>query len=572
MTASRGDALAPLARLERLKTTYGEGCGAAKRSLLATLERRRLPEPEDVLRLHECLCFLRAYPDDASLLEVVERMLERFDARADLRRNRRWLEQTGIAGTLLQYPYYWSTARWLARRWPERITVDWDWWDPAKQQRLVKEGLPLLVTYSETPGLDMEELAAREWVARLAGARETDGAFLVRRFERLPGDDATREGLYDGFDIPMILSAGPDTPSRSRAHRPGSPVVFRSKPLDRARPDLRREVLRPPLAVRPVPPLEADRLIDLTREAMVTRLRDLYGFLHADRHDVRVVELGDGLQFVCFGIVPERRLVLEALHGFLTLQNGVPIGYVLTSSLFGSTEIAYNVFETFRSGEAARVFGRVLGTARHLFGARSFSIDSYQLGGYDNDEGLRSGAWWFYYKLGFRPRDPEVRRVVRAELAAMAERPEHRSSVRTLRRLAAKPLFWEPGRAAGPALGAVPVGNVGLRVSALLASRFGSERERGLDACAREAAERLGVRSMRRWSRGERLWWRRWSPLLLLLPGVERWSAAARRALVEVARAKGGPTEIEFVRRFDAHPRLGKAILALAEPAGPPKR
>ena len=53
----------------------------------------------------------------------------------------------------------------------------------------------------------------------------------------------------------------------------------------------------------------------------------------------------------------------------------------------------------------------------HLFGARAFSIDPYQLG-HDNREGLLSGAWWFYYKLGFRPYDPEVRRVLRGEFAS----------------------------------------------------------------------------------------------------------------------------------------------------------
>ena len=65
-------------------------------------------------------------------------------------------------------------------------------------------------------------------------------------------------------------------------------------------------------------------------------------------------------------------------------------------------------------------------------------------------------------------------------------------------------------------------------------------------------------------SAGERLAWERWSPLVLILPGVERWSAADRRALVRVVRAKGGRRESEFLRRFDRHPRLDQALLELA--------
>ena len=39
---------------------------------------------------------------------------------------------------------------------------------------------------------------------------------------------------------------------------------------------------------------------------------------------------------------------------------------------------------------------------------------------------------------------------------------------------------------------------------------------------------------------------------------------ADERALVDVIRAKGGRRESDFVARFDAHPRLGAAIAALA--------
>ncbi len=50
-----------------------------------------------------------------------------------------------------------------------------------------------------------------------------------------------------------------------------------------------------------------------------------------------------------------------------------------------------------------------------------------------------------------------------------------------------------------------------------------------------------------------------------MLPGVQRWTAAEKRALVAVVRAKGGRRESDFVRRFDAHRRLRRAIVSLAQ-------
>ena len=60
-----------LRRLEVAALSYGPGCSATKRDLLRSLERRRLTTAREVLRLHETLCFLRAYPDDRELLETV---------------------------------------------------------------------------------------------------------------------------------------------------------------------------------------------------------------------------------------------------------------------------------------------------------------------------------------------------------------------------------------------------------------------------------------------------------------------------------------------------------------------
>jgi hypothetical protein len=295
---------------------------------------------------------------------------------------------------------------------------------------------------------------------------------------------------------------------------------------------------------------------------MVTRSRDLDVFANADPRDVRLVDCGDGLQFACIGARPERRLLLESVYGFLTMKNGVPIGYVLTGALFNSAEVAYNVFDTYRGAEAGHVYGRVLAMTRRLFGAESFSVDPYQLG-HHNAEGLGSGAWWFYYKFGFRAHDPGVRRVAREELRKMKRNPAHRSSLATLKKLVVAPVFWHRGKKRADVLGRFPLGKVGLKVTAYLSERFGGRRKDGEKVCVEEAARLLGVRSMRGFSPGERIAWRRWAPLVMILPGIERWSASDRRELVRVIRAKGGKRESDFVRLFDSHARLRRAIVRL---------
>jgi len=554
-----------LRELEALKAEFGNGTAARKAWLLGILEQASLKSAEEVRRLHEVAAFLRAHPDDRQVLRTVERLLRNFDQRADLRRYRRQLADSGIAGTSLNYSFYSATARRLAARWGRHLHVNWR--DSGPQSRL--EGrLALLASYAETPGLDEYYLPLKTWVARLKGPHETDAQFLLRRLGRVGASAAERDLLYDELELALTLESGPTTPSRTTAHFPRPKIHFQTAPLRRDRPDMRRELARKAPVIRAVSERDGAALIELARNAMVTRSRDLDAFIHGDPRDVRLIDCGDGLEFAAIGVVPERRLMLESVYGFLTLRNGVPTGYVLTSALFASSEIAYNVFDTWRGGEAGYVYGRVLAMTRAVFGSRDFTIFPYQLGGDGNAEGIKSGAWWFYQKLGFRPRDPAVHELMEKELARMARRPSHRSTPATLKTLAAENMYWYSGRPRDDVIGILPLHRVGLAITDYLAARFGSERERGERICAGEAARRCGVRGWQRWPAAERLWWTRWSPLILLLPGLEAWSAEDLHDLVRIVRAKGGRRETDFVRRFDAHRPLRRALLKLVASVG----
>jgi hypothetical protein len=341
-------------------------------------------------------------------------------------------------------------------------------------------------------------------------------------------------------------------------------VHFQRRSLQRQRPELRAELRRHGVA-KTVDETSGERIIALAREAMVMRHRDLDAFAYGDPRDVRIFDCGDGLEFAVIGMKPERRLMLEAVYAYLTLKNGVPIGYVLTSGFFASSEIAYNVFDTWRSGEAALVYGRVLSVTNQLYGSDTFTIYPYQLGGEGNTEGLKSGAWWFYQKLGFRARDREVLSLMADELTTMEENAEHRTSIATLRRLAEHNVYWSAGRPRDDVIGVFPLANIGLRITEEIARRFGDDRERAEAVCAVEAARLCSVRGWMKWEAGETLWWRRWSPLILALPGIATWTARERTALVDVVRKKGGRRESDFARALDGHRRLRTALRSLAK-------
>ena len=72
---------AALDRLGQLKASFGGQAAQTKLDQLRILERGRLARASAVLRLHECLCFLHAYPDNEHILAQVRLMLDAFDRR-----------------------------------------------------------------------------------------------------------------------------------------------------------------------------------------------------------------------------------------------------------------------------------------------------------------------------------------------------------------------------------------------------------------------------------------------------------------------------------------------------------
>lgn len=550
-----------LDKLERGRIEFGSGVGERKLELLRALAKCRFRRSSQVLRFHNALCFIRAYPDDEEVLATVERILEKFSDRNDLKRFRRSLGDSGIAGTTTRFAFFPATAGWLARRWGSHLTIEWG--DFERRDKLA-ELLPRLALFGEALGLDEFDLGTRGWIERLKGPDETDAEFVLRRLEQLKPDGVDAESVLDDLMIPFRLAPGPDTPSRTMEKYHRSPVSFQTGPLRRSRPSIRKELTLPALPMRRVPSREGRRLIDLARATMVTRARDLDAFAHGNRNDVRLIDCGSGLQVVLIGVNPKQRFLLETLYGFVLLKNGVPVGYGTYLALFNSAEIAFTIFDTFRTAEAAWMYGRVLKIGHDVLGCDVFTIDPYQIGR-DNDDAIRSGAWWFYQKLGFRPRSTECLQLMRKEERRIKATRTYRSSAATLKKLASHNLYLYANERRDDVIGALPLANLGLRITDYVAERFGYNRRAAERTCASEATRLLGARVTRRTSTGERLAWKRWGPLVLILPGIERWPEADKRALATVVRRKGGSRESEYLLCFDRHTRLRRAIQRLTE-------
>jgi hypothetical protein len=382
-----------------------------------------------------------------------------------------------------------------------------------------------LLTHAEAQAL--AELKWPGYVAldRLRGRADTDAVFLLQRIAALPGNGFTREAFSDAVDASFVLEPGADTPSRTLAHFAKAPVVFRHEAPARVRPDLRVEMARAPRKVRHLSEPDGESVVHLARGAMVTRARSLEAFSFANARDAWLVDDGDGLAYALMGVISERRHAVASYYGGLTLRNGVPIGYLQADVLGRSAALSFNTFETFRGGEAAFTFARWLAALHHMFGCTSFSVEPYQLG-HDNDEALETGAWWFYAKLGFRPRAVATLRLAREELSLVARDPRHRTRSARLKRLAEQHVLrLRCGAAASVGVGRGP--GMAVRIRAV---HKGGPRSR--------TSGRAGRRRTRRPLRRDLVAWLHTRPARGLAP-LRADRRAARHCLVARRRACG---------------------------------
>jgi hypothetical protein len=339
-------------------------------------------------------------------------------------------------------------------------------------------------------------------------------------------------------------------------------IFYQDEPLlRRSDVSLAREMDGPPLPLERLSRREGERVLEMIRDTSTIRYRELHGFTFGDPARVLHARAARGVEFFFNGVPPGDRLPLRAYHSAFILRNGVPLGYAEGISLFERVEIGFNIYYTFRDGESAWLYAQILRLYRQLLGVTAFSVDPYQIG-FENEEGIESGAFWFYRKLGFRPVREDVMKLVREEERKAATHRRYRTPPETLRELAVGHLIFELPPSPRSHWDRFQVRNLGLAVQRRMASRFGGDSARVRSASSNRVARALGVR-LEQWKAHEQRAFENLSLVLALIPDLARWSEEEKRAVARIARAKAGTEEARYLRLMQQHERLRREIIRL---------
>ena len=417
--------------------------------LLTQLSKLPL-DPHQLIRLHESLLFLRAFPESPSLIPRVENLLNTFHDRIEKLKAAKAdmsvfddFYTSGIAATTMQDTLSFDVARWLVDRIPKNIEIAWnDYWDDYESERARGNTWPRFIPLLEE---DADVEANIPWSAWIDAARGRQNAlpWLLNQFTKLPLPARQQSELYDSLRLPLRWNLENLKLSRTRNWRTPRHFYFHQSPLiQRSQVNLADELSQPKPKLEKLSRTAGESVMQSIREIMVVRYRELYGTTLGDPSTVVKADLGRGVIMHFWGLPPNRRLPLRAYLAGYTLKNGVPINYIEAIGLCEWIEVGFNTFYTYRHGETAWIYAQALRCLHALTNAKWFSIYPYQIG-QNNNEAIESGAFWFYRKLGFRPGRPDLQKLCEHEEKRIAANPKYRTPASTLKRLAEAHMFYE---------------------------------------------------------------------------------------------------------------------------------
>lgn len=547
-------------RLFEIRNRFDRETSAEKLELLRLVDSTEARKCTELLRLHTALCFIQAFPDTLAHYRQARSQLASFEKRVGKLpvAARPGLWDSGIVGTPVHYAFSYDVASWMARRVAGAVAIDWDEMDNTSR---LDDLLVQLLLPSEDDYFDSGFVSCKEWIdLAAAGADSTDFDWLLAQLHEerfMPIWSA----LYNAAELPLVWDLRGAALSKSLNTMPVGSIQARNRGMRKRIPGVKKEIMRPVDSLRRLSPRSGSRLIDVAMASLAVRHRETNHFNCADPREVYSADVGEGVSIAVFGLQQKYRYPLECTMGYLILSNGVPVGYGGASALFRQVNTGVNIFDEYRSSEASFLWIQVMRVYHHLVGCTRFIANAYQFGS-ENTEALQSGAFWFYYRLGYRPVLPAVRKLARRESTRMRRNKAHRSDVRTLRRLASCDMHLTlPGARASDLFEERWIETSSMLATKALAAAGCSTRAESADRVASCVSRDLGLRSLSTWALPERLAFSRIAPIVAATKPAA-WPASAKRSMRKLLRAKGSASEADYARLLSEHDHFMSALQA----------
>ncbi len=281
--------------------------------------------------------------------------------------------------------------------------------------------------------------------------------YYISASMNMSGSIAEREGIFAGFNLYTQFTLDKHLQGLSLGRQNKGSVHFHPGGIEK-KMDLETAFKQGKPKRIALGLAGQQNLVILARGAMASLLRETDTFTYAQTHETELYDMGKGITIALYYMIPEQKFSLQSYIGYLLFKNGAPMAYGGCWLFFKQAAFGVNVLPPYRGGESANVVCQLLRLYHYRFNLQHFSVDPYQIGK-GNDDGIASGAFWFYYKLGFRPMQQKYASLAASEQQKMALDKSYKSPSRILKILANSELYLNVTNSDAPYFSLTAIGD-----------------------------------------------------------------------------------------------------------------
>ncbi len=414
--------------LLKIQTHWNSNFILQKIELLKLLKQNDLPNTKLLIKYNDLLLFLHTHPANEELLRLTNSELERIAK--FLKRlpqaDKIHFENSGLPYTNLYSRLSCDLISWLIE---QQIEINCDLISP--------EGTELVELLKLTlPDIEKEFTAicdTNESLLEVLKIRNKNLLpFILNQCNQFNSSPLVKDFHFDKLQLIINVQTKANKYLSKTYNRLAVREIFYQPEI--CKKWNYNEILNKPLPKVHIPDSEWNsKIVSVSKIKLLLLQRETEPVSYMDAGSIRYYELERGISIAVFTMVPERQLPLESYVGYTLFKNGYPAAYGGAWILGNRALFGINIFDWFRGGESGFIMAQLLRTYRQLFSVDYFEIEPYQYG-LNNPEGIESGAFWFYYRFGFKPLDPELSRLAKQEVDKMQKNKLYRSSKNTLLR------------------------------------------------------------------------------------------------------------------------------------------
>jgi hypothetical protein len=487
----------------------------------------------EIKKLHDDLLFTRAYAPNNEIyfactvaIELITELVSTGDHR---------LQDTGLRNSVTISAFSYKLIKWMIDKFPGKIifhSFDEQGKDVGEMMKIV---LPVVEAESLSHGWDKNKL-----FSFLCG-----GKISIEKIISIFGnvaDEKQREFFFSQLGVYTEVHLSGKVISRTTARCVDYKPFFHNEFLKKVGSN---EIISSPLPLqRKLNVFEKNSLVTNSRMMLAALGRETDPLTNTAEAETEFYVLERGFSIALFALDQKYRLALDAYIGFMMYKNGLPVAYGGAWVFSHRALIGVNIFDAYRGGESAFIFSQLLRVYHQRYSVNRFSVEPYQYGK-DNPEGISSGAYWFYYRFGFRSDDDRLRQIATEEKLKIDSQKGYKTSPGLLKEFTKSNITLELSEG----FHGIDPGRLSCDITECITKKFQCDRQAAIRA-GEEKLEGVMEKSIRQSFKAEKYKsvYETWSLAFLVLEPKRKFILGDKNLFKKMIHEKAFGTEAEYIK------------------------